>query len=117
MPLLAHVTAQGLLGRALLSPPRADYDDATDTMRGLYRAARYFCSCGKRTCTTKFNNEVGCPDGGQRVGVKAEVVRDQHGQLCVEFTARDKKETRAHIAAKYPDPMAMPYQPGRRRAD
>jgi hypothetical protein len=118
VPLLRHLTERELLGRPVLSPPCRDYDHADDVRKGIYLSARYYCSCGKRSCTRKHGNTDGCPDGGQRLSCRADIVRTKDGKLCVEIIVRDKRHGIEWAEQKYgTDRNAWPYQPGRRRAD
>jgi hypothetical protein len=111
VPVVALVQARGLFGRPLLTPRCRNLDQADDVRRGIYLAARYFCSCGEKYCTRKYGNVGGCPDDGQRVSVRADVVRDDQGALRVQCTFFDKTEATREIIRKYgPDPALWPYQ-------
>jgi hypothetical protein len=109
-PVIELVLASGLLGRPLLSPVCKTMDAADDVRRGLYRSARYYCSCGEPYCTRKHDNISGCPAGGQRVSCQAKIIREPGGKLRVQFTLFDKsKAIRAHIERYGSDPNAWPY--------
>lgn len=109
-PVIEIVLGAGLLGRLLLSPPCKTMDAADDVRRGLYRSARYYCSCGEATCTRKHSNVSGCPRGGQRVSCQAKIVREHGGKLRVQFTLWDKAEAiRAHVERNGTDPNEWPY--------
>lgn len=113
---IALVREHHLLGRLLLSPVCLTHDAAGDVRRGLYRSARYFCSCGAANCTRKHPNTKGCPDGGQRIGCRADVVRDAAGKLRVQFTLYDKTEAMREVIRRHgPDPNAWPYFARRRQ--
>ena len=112
-----------MMDKPLLSPPCRDSGHADDTRRALFRSARYYCSCGKLTCTRRWKNyphegnpQGGCPDGGQRVSCRAEVVKDKDGKLRVQVRLHDKKEAMRSVVAKYgPDPAKWPYQASAKR--
>jgi hypothetical protein len=98
------------LGHSHPSPVCKTMDEADDIRRGLYRSARYYCSCGQANCTRKHSNIDGCPRGGQRVSCQANIVREHGGKLHVEFTLFDKAEAiRAHVERHGTDPNAWPY--------
>lgn len=112
------VLDHGLLDRKLLTPPCNDYEHADDTRRAVLRSARYYCTCGRKTCTHKWKNyphegnpDGGCPLGGQRVSGRAVIVKDKQGRLRVEVIFHDKRESMRFIIQKYgPDPSKWPYQ-------
>lgn len=113
------VRSYSLLNRPLLSPVCKTRDEADDVRRGIYRSARYFCSCANPACTRKWGNIPGqnkanpgggCPKGGQRIGCQAHIVTDPEGKLRVEFRLFDKQESIREVVRKYgPDPEKWPY--------
>lgn len=111
------VLERGLLDKPLLTPPCRDYEHADDTRRAILRSARYYCSCGRKTCTHKYKNyptesrpRGGCPDSGQRVSGRADIVKDSEGRLRVQVTFHDKAEAMRAVIQKYgPDPSKWPY--------
>jgi len=113
----------GLLGRPLLSPVCPDMGAAARLKSGLYRSARYFCSCGKLYCTRKYGNlpGQGCPRGGQRISCQASIVwwtdpGDGKRKLKVQFTLFDKAEAVREVVRKYgPDPNKWPYYSRRKQ--
>lgn len=117
------VLARGLLGRPLLTPVCATWEQADETRRGLYRSARHYCSCGQRTCARRHRNypaepghPAGCPRGGQRVSARADVVRDQAGKYRVQVTLWQKTAGMASVASRHgTDPASWPYNPRARR--
>lgn len=118
-PVLEWVLANGMLNRYLLSPAVQSEDKANEVKNGLYRSARYYCSCGARYCTRKYKNtppDNGCPDGGQRLSMQAVPVRDADNLLRVQFRVMDKREAMRAVVQKYgPDPNAWPYFSKRKR--
>jgi hypothetical protein len=122
-PVLESVLAAGQLDQLLLSPVVQSEDRAREVANGLYRSGRYFCSCGAAYCTRKYPNlpsqknpAGGCPDGGQRLSVKAEPVRDAGGFLRVQFKVMDKRESMRWVVREYgPDPNKWPYYARRKR--
>jgi len=119
VPVLEVVRQRDLLGRLLITPEwmaLPTHDDADWTRRGLYMAARYYCSCGQRNCHRAYDNVAGCPRGGQRLSCRADIVKDAKGRLRVQFTVYDKREAiRRHVATYGPDPSRWPYQAKARR--
>lgn len=119
-PVIEWVLANGMLDRYLLSPVVQSQEKAGEVKNGLYRSGRYFCSCGAVYCTRKYKNTPphnGCPDGGQRVSIQAEPVRDAEGFLRVQFRVMDKKEAMRAVVQKYgADPNAWPYFAKRKRS-
>ncbi len=115
-PVIELVLAGGLLDRPLLSPVCKTMDAADDVRRGLYRSARYYCSCGEANCTRKHSNIDGCPRGGQRVSCQAKIVRGHGGKLRVQFTLFGKAEAiRAHVERHGADPNEWPYYARRKQ--
>ena len=111
VPVIELVHRLGLYGRPYLTPPCRTWDQADDVRKGIYLGARYFCSCGEKYCTRKYRNTEGCPDQGERVSVRADVVRDAERRLRVECTFYPKAEAMREIIRKYgPDPSLWPYQ-------
>jgi hypothetical protein len=111
VPVLDLIQRHGLLDRFLLTPPCRDRDDAENVRRSIYTSARYYCSCGVKFCTRKYDNLTGCPDGGQRLSVRADVVKNQAGKYCVQLRVYDKREAMRAVVDKYgPDPSKWPYQ-------
>jgi hypothetical protein len=111
LPAVAFIHEHGLFDRPFLTPRCRSMDHAEDVRRSLYLACRYFCSCGERLCTRKNPNTKGCPDGGQRVSVRADIVKDAKGKLRVQCTFYDKTEAMRQVVATYgPDPSNWPYQ-------
>ena len=112
---------RGQLDQLLLSPAVRDYESADDVRRGLYRSARYYCSCGGKNCTRQHKNtpsednpEGGCPNGGQRISCRADVVTvtsaEGKKQYAVQFQLHDKAEAVRAVVQKYgPDPNNWPY--------
>lgn len=112
-PVIEWVRAQGALNDPFLVPFRftPTQEAARDIRRRLYLSARYYCSCGERHCTRKYNNIDGCPNGGQRISCKADVVKDGSRRFRTEFRFFDKRESVRAVVAKYgPDPSKWPYQ-------
>ena len=111
IPVLELIRERGLLDRPLLTPRCRDRDHADQVRKSIYLAARYYCSCGERMCTRKHNNIAGCPDGGQRLSVRADVVKDSDNRLRVQVRVFDKRESMRQVVATYgPDPANWPYQ-------
>lgn len=123
---LEWVLENGRLDQYLLSPVVQSEERGREVATGLYRSGRYFCSCASRYCTRKYGNVPGqnsknpaggCPDGGQRLSVQAEIVRDAEGFLRVQFRVMDKRESMRAVVQKYgPDPNQWPYFAKRKRA-
>lgn len=120
---LGLVLELGLLDRLVLTPACRDFEHADDVRRGLLRSARYFCSCGRVSCTRKHKNyptperpEPGCPLGGQRISARGDIVRDKAGKLRVQLQFHDKREAMRAVVDKYgPDPANWPYQASAKR--
>jgi hypothetical protein len=119
IPVLDLIRRQGLLDRPLLTPRITTADQAEQIRRSIYLAARYYCSCGERLCTrrhpnvpTTENPAGGCPDGGQRLSVRADIVRHPGtGHLHVQLRVFDKRESMREVVRKYgTDPSRWPYQ-------
>lgn len=111
VPVVAVIARHGLFDRPFLTPRCKTRDQADDTRRGLYLACRYWCSCGERNCTRRYSNTAGCPDGGERISCRADVVKDRKGRLAVQVTFYRKAEAMRQIIATYgPDPSQWPYQ-------
>jgi hypothetical protein len=112
VPVVALVQKYGLFDRPVLTPVCATVAKAEAVQKDIYLACRYFCSCGQRLCTRKHTNTAGgCPDGGQRVSVRADVVRDAAGKVRVQCTFFDNTEAMRQVVATYgPDPSKWPYQ-------
>lgn len=120
----------GKLDELLLSPRCRGRDDADDVRRGLYRSARYYCSCGNANCTRKWGNvpgqnkdnpKGGCPRGGRRISCQADVVtvtgEDGVRSYHVQFRLFDKAEAIRQVIATYgPDPNQWPYYARRKKA-
>jgi hypothetical protein len=116
-PVLEQVLALGLKDRWVLSPPCQSEGKAHEVKNGLYRSARYYCSCGEKYCTRKHGNVEGCPRGGQRLSVQAIPVRDADGMLRVQFRVMDKRESMRAVVARYgTDPNKWPYFARRKKA-
>ena len=117
----------GMLDEKILSPRCRDYEHADDIRRGLYRSAFYYCSCGRKNCVYRHKNipsednpEGGCPEGGQRISCRAEVVtvtgEDGKKHYHVQFQLHDKREAMRAVVQKYgPDPDTWPYWAKRKR--
>lgn len=121
-PVIDTVRSLKLLDQLLISPAVARHEQADDMRRGLYRSARYYCSCGNWKCTRQHNNIDGCPDGGQRISCRADVVRVTSPQgkpmYAVQFRLHDKQESMRHVIARYgPDPNQWPYFSKRKRKE
>lgn len=122
------VRAAGMLDQKILSPRCRDYEHADDVRRGLYRSARYYCSCGGRNCARRWKNipaednpEGGCPDGGQRISCRADIVTitGENGKkhYAVQFQLHDKREAVRAVVAKYgTDTSKWPYFSKAKRA-
>ena len=113
---IGTVRLMGMLDRLILSPPARDRDHADEIRRGLHRSAWYYCSCGEPQCTRRYDNIAGCPDGGQRISVRAEIVTkpDAAGRkhYHVQFRLHDKRESMRAVIEKYgPDRSKWPYDP------
>lgn len=117
--MIVKVLELGLLDRLLLSPVCESFERADDLRLAMYRSARYYCSCGAPHCTRRHRNyppDNGCPDGGQRVSCRADVVRWRNPetggyQYRIEFRLFDKAEAMRQVVARYgPDPSRWPYQ-------
>lgn len=125
-PVLDQVIAMGLMNQFVLSPVIQSEEKAREVKNGLYRSARYYCSCGKMYCTRKYGNvpgqnesnpQGGCPLGGQRLSVQAEPVRDEDGFIRVQFRVMDKRDAMRAVVQKYgPDPNKWPYFAKRKKA-
>lgn len=125
-PVIEYVHDNGMLDQLLLSPACRTFDDADQVRQGIFRSARYYCSCGRASCTRKHSNYPvgdkpgGCPHGGQRVSARAEVVtvtaEDGKRTYHVQFQLHDKREAiRAFIQKYGPDPDKWPYNPRARK--
>jgi hypothetical protein len=119
---IEQVRASGMLDELLLSPRCRSHEHADEIRRGLYRSARYYCSCGSSRCTRAHSNIEGCPDGGQRISCRADVVtvtgEDGRKYYHVQFRLHDKREAIRSMIEKYgPDPSKWPYQAKARRSD
>lgn len=111
LPVLGLIHQNGMLERFILTPPCTDMDQAEDTRKALYAAARYFCSCGEKYCTRKHNNIDGCPNEGMRLSCRADIVHDDKGRLRVQMKLFDKQIGIRSVVARYgPDPSKWPYQ-------
>lgn len=117
-PVIDFVLEHQLLDRKLLSPVCTTRARADDLRRGLYRSARYYCSCGRPHCTRRYRNvppHDGCPQGGQRISCKADIVlwtdpKDGRQKYRVQFTLYDKREAMREVVRKYgSDPNLWPY--------
>lgn len=119
-PVIEAVRDGDMLDQLLLSPRCRNYEHADDVRKGIYRSARYYCSCGAPNCTRRHSNVKGCPDGGQRISCRAEVVtvtgEDGKKHYHVQFRLHDKAEAIRSMILKYgSDPAAWPYQAKRKR--
>lgn len=122
------VRAAGMLDQKILSPHCRDYEHADEVRRGIFRSARYYCSCGAKHCSRTHKNVPsednpagGCPSGGQRISCRADVVTvtDENGKkhYCVQFQLHDKREAIRAMVQKYgPDASAWPYQAKAKRS-
>jgi hypothetical protein len=125
-PVLEQVVAMGLMNQWVLSPVCQSEEKAGEVKNGLYRSGRYYCSCDFIHCTRKYGNVPGqnkknpaggCPDGGQRLSVQAEIVRDEERFIRVQFRVMDKKEAMRAVVQKYgPDPNKWPYYAKRKKS-
>jgi hypothetical protein len=125
-PVLEQVMSMGLMNQWVLSPAVQSEDRAREVKQGLYRSARYYCSCDYMHCTRKYGNvpgqnnknpDGGCPKGGQRLSVQAEIVRDGEGFLRVQFRVLSKQEAMRAVVQKYGlDPNKWPYFARRKKA-
>lgn len=111
----------GKLDTLLLSPRCRNHEHAEQVRRDLYRSARYYCSCGGVLCTRKHNNIDGCPNGGQRISCRADVVTvtqpDKSKHYHVQYQLFDKAEAIRQVVARYgPDPNQWPYFAKRKKA-
>ncbi|HUY44220.1 MAG TPA: hypothetical protein VMV92_00625 [Streptosporangiaceae bacterium] len=122
------VRAAGMLDQLVLSPRCRSREHAEETKSGLYRSARYYCSCGGRHCARTHKNipegskPAGCPDGGQRISARADVVTvtgdDGVTHYHVQFRLYDKAEAVRAVVQKYgPDPEKWPYLAKRKRSE
>lgn len=119
-PVIDAVRRLGWLDELLLSPPARNYDHADEIRRGLNRSAWYYCSCGEPQCTRRYDNIAGCPDGGQRISSRAEIVtragEDGRERYHVQFRLHDKREAIRAMVAKYgTDRSKWPYDPKARQ--
>jgi len=117
-PVIEAVRSLGLLDQLLISPVCKTESEAGDLRLALYRSARYYCACGAMYCTRKHKNtppDNGCPDNGQRISCRADVVTvtdptTGRKRWAVQFTLMDKREAMRAVIAKYgPDPNRWPY--------
>lgn len=112
IPLIEMIRSWNALGQPFLVPRRytPTQAEAAEMKRLLYLSARYYCSCGDRHCNRKHSNVEGCPNGGQRVGCHAEIVKDARGHLRTQFRFIDKNESIRSVIERYgPDPANWPY--------
>lgn len=123
-PVIEYVLEHGLLDQKRLSPVCSSIAVAEQLASALYRSARYFCSCGAPYCTRRYKNvppDNGCPDGGRRVGCRADVVlwtdpADGIRKYRVQFRLFDKREAMRQVVLTYgPDPNNWPYYARRKR--
>lgn len=114
----------GWLDRKTLMPGECkDYEHADWCRRMLLLSARYYCSCGRASCTRKHSNwpapdgtPGGCPHGGQRIAGRADVVKDKKGKLRVQFVLHDKREAMRSFIQQYgTDRSQWPYDPWAKR--
>lgn len=114
----------GLLDQLRLSPQvYASWEEADEVRRGLLLSARYYCSCGRTSCTRRYKNYPteknpagGCPYGGQRITGRADVVKDSRGRLRVQWVFHDKRESvRHHLQKRGLDRSTWPYDPQAKR--
>lgn len=119
---LEIIAERELLDKKVLSPECRDWDHADEVRRAIYRSARHFCSCGKVSCTRRHRNypvadqPAGCPRGGKRISVDADVVKDEDGKFYVQILFRDKAAAMRHVIETYgPDPNNWPYNPWAKR--
>jgi hypothetical protein len=113
---LAVMTQRQLpYGSPLLSPVCPTFEVADDVRRGIYRSALYYCGCGVWGCHRK--DSVACPQGGQRIGRRADIVRDDDGHLRVQFKLFDKAAARAYMITTYGnDRSKWPYDPKQKKS-
>jgi hypothetical protein len=109
------IRTAGQLDVPYVSPRCRNQDHADEVRRGIYRSARYYCSCGDQMCTRRHGNLAGCPDGGQRISCQADVVTrrgdDGRRHYHVQVTLFDKREAMRAVVDRYgPDPSKWPYQ-------
>lgn len=119
IPLIELIRSWNALGVNFLVPRRytPTRDQAEEMKRLLYLSARYYCSCGDRHCNRKNSNVDGCPNDGQRVGCKADVVKDAAGHIRTQFRFIDKRESIRSVVERYgPDPSKWPYQARAKKA-
>jgi len=109
---------RGQLDEPQSTPACRNYEEADDTRRAILRSARYYCSCGRRTCAQKWKNyptannpEGGCPHGGQRITARADIMKAEDGTLFVQVIYHDKAESMRWTVQRYgKDPSKWPYQ-------
>jgi hypothetical protein len=126
IPVIELVRSWNALGQPFLVPRRytRTITEADEVRRLLYLSARYYCSCGDRHCNRKFPNVPhelnpggGCPNGGQRISCRAEVVRDSAGRPRTQFRFFEKRTgIRSVIERHGADPSLWPYQARARKA-
>ncbi|SRR5258708_3863775 len=112
IPLIEMIRSWNALDQNFLVPRRytPTMTEAQEMKRLLYLSARYYCSCGERHCNRKYSNIDGCPNGGQRIGCKADIVKDAAGHLRTQFKFVDKTAAIRSVIARYgPDPVNWPY--------
>lgn len=112
IPLIELIRSWDALDQPFLVPKRwtPTKAEAAEMKRLLYLSARYFCSCGDRHCNRKHDNVEGCPNGGQRIGCKADVVKDPAGHWRTQFKFVDKQQSIRSVIERYgPDPANWPY--------
>lgn len=106
----------GMLDQLILSPAARNYEHADEIRRGLNRSAWYYCSCGQPQCTRRHDNIAGCPEGGQRISSRADIVtrtgEDGRVHYHVQFQLHDKREAIRAMVQKYgTDRSKWPYDP------
>ncbi len=119
IPLIELIRAWNALGQPFLVPGRytPTIEKASEIKRLLYLSARYYCSCGDRHCNRKHSNIDGCPNGGQRIGCRADVVKDAKGRPRTQFRFFDKRESIRSVVERYgADPSKWPYQARAKKA-
>lgn len=119
IPLIHLIRGWGELDQPFLVPMKytPTKADATEMKRLLYLSARYYCSCGDRHCNRKNDNVTGCPNGGQRIGCKADIVKDARGRWRTQFRFIDKQDSIRFVVSKYgSDPSLWPYQARAKKA-
>ena len=114
------IRERGMLDQLIITPAARSYDHADEIRRGINRSAWYYCSCGETGCTRKHNNIAGCPDGGQRISSRAEIVTrtgpDDRKHYHVQFQLHDKREAIRAMIDKYgADRSKWPYDPKARQ--